>query len=158
MEFWDNYLIYNSGEVYSINKKKFIKPRFDKDGYKRVDLTNKEKVRKTFFIHQLVAIVYKDFTPSVNLVIDHIDENRTNNFLHNLQIITRQQNSRKIKYNNKKNGLPKGVSCNKNKTKFYANISIGGSKCYLGCADTVIEAHDIYMKKYTELMIGVLNP
>ena len=80
------------------------------------------------------------------------------NFLHNLQIITRQQNSRKIKYNNKKNGLPKGVSCNKNKTKFYANIIIGGTKCYLGCADNVIDAHDIYMKKYTELMIGVLNP
>tara|TARA_R110000737_G_scaffold4037_2_gene13377 strand:+ start:118 stop:591 length:474 start_codon:yes stop_codon:yes gene_type:complete len=156
MEFYDNYLIYNSGDVYSIKSKKFLKPRFDRDGYKRVDLY-KDNVAKTFFIHQLVAIVYKDYVPNNKLVIDHIDDNRTNNFLHNLQIITRQQNSRKIKYPNKKNGLPKGITTNKHKTKFYANIKIDGVKCYLGCSNNLIEAHDIYMKKYTELMIGVLN-
>jgi hypothetical protein len=157
MEFWDNYIVYNSGEVFSKKRKKFLKQRNDKDGYKRVDLTNKDKVRKTFLIHKLVAIVYMNFKPQTDLVIDHIDDNRINNYLHNLQIITRQQNSRKIKYSNKKNGMPKGVSCNKKKNKFYANIRIDGTLCFLGCYNTMEEARDKYMEKYTELMIGVLN-
>ena len=46
MEFWDNYIVYNSGEVFSKKRKKFLKQRNDKDGYKRVDLTNKDKVKK----------------------------------------------------------------------------------------------------------------
>jgi hypothetical protein len=158
MEYWDNYIVYNSGDVWSKKRKKFLKPRFDKDGYKRVDLTNKEKKRKTFHIHKLVAIVYMKFQPtSVDICIDHIDDDKLNNYLHNLQIITRQQNSRKIKYKNKKDGLPKGVSSNKTKTKFYANICIDGARCYLGCYNSIHEAQAKYMEKYSELMVGVLN-
>ena len=38
IENYSNYLIYNSGEIFSIKRKKFLKSRFDKDGYKRCDL------------------------------------------------------------------------------------------------------------------------
>ena len=58
---FSNYLIYNSGDVYSIKRKIFIKSRFDKNNYKRVTLWNDDKKMKTLKIHQLVAMAYLDF-------------------------------------------------------------------------------------------------
>ena len=101
IENFSNYLIYNNGDVYSIKRNIFIKPRFDKDGYKRISIWNDDKKMKTIKIHQLVAMAYLDFKldglSNSKLVIDHIDNNKVNNYLHNLQIITRVQNTRRIK-------------------------------------------------------------
>ena len=35
-----DYLVYPTGDIYSIRSKKYLKPRYDKNGYKRVDLRN----------------------------------------------------------------------------------------------------------------------
>ena len=111
IENYSNYLIYNNGDVYSIRRKIFLKPRLDKNGYKRIDIFNDNKQSKTIYIHQLVAIAYLDFIlePNSNLCIDHINNEITNNYLHNLQVITREQNIRKSKIN-KKSGLSRGVT------------------------------------------------
>ena len=37
---YPDYMIYPSGDIYSIRRKIFLKPRFDKDGYKRISLKN----------------------------------------------------------------------------------------------------------------------
>ena len=148
---FSNYLIYNSGEIYSIKRKIFLKARFDKDNYKRVDLSNKNK-SKTFFVHQLVAIAYLNHDLSKNLCIDHINNDRTNNYLHNLQIITKEQNSRKVNIK-KKSGLQKGV--HKSGNKYISKICINREQIILGVFDTEEEASECYNNKFNELMVDV---
>jgi len=150
---FSNYLIYNNGEVYSIRRQKFLKPRFDKDGYKRVDIRSDLKQPYTFLIHKLVALAYLEFVPAPNLTIDHIDNNPTNNYLHNLQICTRVQNIMRQK-RPKKNGLPRGVYRIGNKYK--AQITIMGKLMNLGLFHTVEEASDAYMIEFNKIMENVI--
>lgn len=154
IENYSNYLIYNSGEVYSIKRKLFLKPRYDKDGYKRCDLKSDDKKSKTFFIHQLVAIAYLNLDLSIkNLCVDHIDGSRTNNYLHNLQVITRQQNTRKGNHK-KKSGLMRGVYRQGN--KFTSKISINKKLINLGLFETELEAYGAYKIEYDKLMKNVI--
>ena len=103
-----DYLIYPTGEVYSLRRQIFLKTRFDKDGYKRVDIKNilLQKVQ-TLKIHQLVAMKYLNHTMNTGLVVDHIDNNKVNNAVHNLQLLTPIQNTLKYFYTKvQKNGFP----------------------------------------------------
>ena len=47
---FSNYLIYNSGEIYSIRNKKFLKKRYDRDGYPRISISSDNKKQYTFHI------------------------------------------------------------------------------------------------------------
>ncbi len=91
-----DYLIYPNGEVYSKRRKIMLKPRYDKDGYKRISLKNVfTKKLETVKIHYLVSKCYLGYTKDCGLVVDHIDNDKNNNYLHNLQLITQEQNQRK---------------------------------------------------------------
>lgn len=154
IENYSNYLIYNSGEIYSIRRKKFLKYRYDKDGYRRVDLKSDDKKSKTFFIHQLVAIAYLNLDLSIkNLCVDHIDGTRTNNYLHNLQVITRTQNTRKGNHK-KKSGLLRGVYRQGN--KFTSKITIDKKTINLGLFETELKAYEAYKIEYDKLMENVI--
>ena len=103
-----DYLIYPTGEVYSIRNKKYLKPRFDKNGYKRVDIKNiiLQKVQ-TLKLHQLVAMKYLGHIPNNGLVVDHINNNKLDNGVHNLQLLTPLNNTLKYFHTKvQKNGLP----------------------------------------------------
>ena len=103
-----DYLIYPTGEVYSIRNKKYLKPRFDKNGYKRVDIKNiiLQKVQ-TLKLHQLVAMKYLGHIPNNGLVVDHINNNKLDNAVHNLQLLTPLNNTLKYFHTKiQKNGLP----------------------------------------------------
>ena len=153
IENFSNYLIYNNGDVYSIKRNIFIKPRFDKNGYKRVSIWNDDKKNKTLKIHQLVAMAYLDFKldglSNSKLVIDHIDNNKVNNYLHNLQIITRVQNTRRIK-KVRKSGLLTGVYRIGNKFKSF--IRINKKRLDLGLFNNEIDAHNEYMIYFNKEM------
>ena len=155
---FSNYLIYNNGDIYSVKRAIFLKPRYDRDGYPRVGLVSDDKKNITLKLHQLVCMAYLDFelegSYKSKLVIDHIDNNKNNNYLHNLQIITREQNIRK---NNKKNksGLLKGVYRSGN--KFCSNIRINKQTIYLGTFNTELEAHSAYKTAVEPLMQNVIT-
>lgn len=85
------YKVSNYGEVYSIHSNKLLKPTLDKDGYARVVLY-KNRQRKTFGVHRLVAITYIP-NPNNYPCMNHKDENKQNNAADNLEWCT-------IKYNN----------------------------------------------------------
>jgi hypothetical protein len=71
--------------------------------------------------------------PSKDLQIDHIDHNGLNNQKSNLRLCSRagnMQNTRKAI--NKKTSPYKGVTWNKQKSKFTAQIRINGKMQYLG--------------------------
>lgn len=85
------YEVSNSGQVKSIYRyKKILKPMISNTGYERVDLF-KNKVRKQFSVHRLVAMAFidnKDKKPFVN----HKDENKRNNNVDNLEWVTHIEN------------------------------------------------------------------
>ena len=117
---YPDYYIYPTGHIYSIRNKKYLKPRFDKDGYERFTLKNKitNKIN-TMKTHQLVAMKYLNHTKTNGLVVDHIDNDKLNNAIHNLQLLTPLQNILKHVFTKiQKNGLPSCITY-KIKKKIY---------------------------------------
>jgi hypothetical protein len=97
------YYIEKNGEIYSQDRidaigrfcegQKMI-PRLNKEGYYRVGL-RKNGTQKHFFVHRLLAIVYIP-NPYNHPCINHIDRNRKNNNLNNLEWCTIMYNSQSI--------------------------------------------------------------
>lgn len=96
------YKVSNHGRVKSITRyvkhrkggyqkirKRILKQTTDKDGYKRVDLSKKGKV-KTFKVHQLVMLAFKG--PCNGQDVMHLDGNPANNLLDNLRYGSRSCN------------------------------------------------------------------
>lgn len=89
----------NYENLYEVNEfgnirnkyKKILSPHFDKDGYLRIDLY-KNKVRKKFGIHQLVALSFIDGYFE-GAVVNHIDEDKANNHFSNLEWVTVKENT-----------------------------------------------------------------
>ena len=87
------YAITSCGKVWSYRNECFLKPIADKKGYLIVNLCKDGKV-KNYKIHRLVAEAYipnPDNLPQV----DHIDNDKTHNYVNNLQWITHRDNCRK---------------------------------------------------------------
>lgn len=133
----DNYAINKKGEIFRIkyndkaNKKKYekklpLKLKFstDKDGYKRVSLSFDGKP-KIFYVHRLVATQYLEHEEFKNQV-NHIDGNKSNNNVENLEWVTQSENRKHclkyLKPNLKNNKLSKKVvqlDMNNNVIKIY---------------------------------------
>lgn len=87
------YAITSCGKVWSYRSKKFLKPGSNKNGYLQVGL-RKDKEKRTFLIHRLVAEAYIP-NPNNYETVDHIDFDRTNNCVNNLQWMSHSENARK---------------------------------------------------------------
>ena len=87
------YGITSCGRVYSYRNKRFLTPRVNNNGYLFVDLYKNGKAKK-FLIHRLVAQAYLP-NPENLPEVDHIDNDKTHNYINNLQWITRKDNVRK---------------------------------------------------------------
>ena len=68
-----------------------LKPSMSK-GYYRVTFSNNHK-RKSYFVHRLVAMAFLD-NYSDTLQVNHIDGNKLNNCIDNLEMVTIQENIR----------------------------------------------------------------
>lgn len=108
MELWkdipeyDNYQVSNLGKVKSKARKvvfghssrmdpeRIMALAEDKDGYYRVALS-KDGKKKRFFVHRLVGMAWIE-NPEELPVINHIDGNKQNNELSNLEWCTRSEN------------------------------------------------------------------
>lgn len=84
------YAVTEDGQVWGYKRKRFLSPTADKDGYLRVSLS-KDSQSKTYKIHRLVAEAY---LPNPNNLpeVHHIDTNRTNNNISNLQWVSKEEN------------------------------------------------------------------
>ena len=63
----------------------------DQDGYRIIGLTNKDGVRKTEKVHRLVCAAFIGPCPD-GYQVGHIDENKANNFIGNLEYVTCKEN------------------------------------------------------------------
>jgi hypothetical protein len=71
--------------------------------------------------------------PSAKMCIDHIDGNKANDRIQNLQILTNQQNCAKGKKRTNGSSKYRGVFFHKRANKFIAEIKKCGKKYHLGC-------------------------
>ena len=143
------YQINENGDVKSINykntnKEGILKPCINTSGYKMVVLMKNNK-RKSYYIHKLVAITFLNHKPcGMKQVINHIDFNKLNNNLNNLEIITQVENVNKRRIKTSSNY--EGVSFHKNSKKWISRITIENKSVYLGIFLTEKEAYDKYLQ------------
>jgi hypothetical protein len=130
-------------------KEKILKNITTNNDYSRVFLCKKGVV-KTVSVHQLVAITFLGHKPNgYKLVCDHIDNDKFNNRLDNLQIISARENTSK----DKKGGSSKyiGVYWDSEKRKWVSAISINNKRKYLGRFDKEKDASNAYKNKLNQL-------
>ena len=89
------YAVTSCGRVYSYRNECFLKPKREKNGYLRVQLC-KNGEGKMYSLHRLVAQAYLP-NPENLPQVDHIDNDKTHNYVNNLQWITSRDNNRKSK-------------------------------------------------------------
>lgn len=123
----------------------------DINGYRRLQLRKNGK-QQYYFIHQLVWDAFGDKPRNGRkLVPDHINDNKENNRIDNLQLLTHRANVSKGKLKLKTNGLPTGVTKNSSCNMFKAQIRIKGKIKYLGLFKTIKEANEIYQNKLLQI-------
>ena len=161
MEIWKDivgyeglYQVSNMGNVKSLNynrtgKERLLKLNTNTYGYNRISLS-KNSITKDFKVHQLMAIVFLNHTPNGNtLVVDHINDIKTDNRLENLQVVTNRFNSRKTQGNY--SSKYKGVCLKRKTNKWGACISIDGKLKHLGYFEKEYDAHVAYQNKLLSL-------
>lgn len=89
--FESKYMVTNDGRVFSTYLNDFLKPFYSKGGYVRVKLNYGDRSKK-FMIHRLVAMAFIN-NPDNKSCVDHIDRNRSNNNVENLQWVTSKENA-----------------------------------------------------------------
>jgi len=133
-----------------ISKEKILKPFLCKSrGYPTIRISNKN-VKKSFPIHKLVAILFLNHNPNGhNIVVDHIDNNKLNNKVNNLQLVSSRVNASKDKKN--KTSKYTGVSWNKTRKLWASQIYYNKKHYKLGFFQDEIEAHLAYQNKLKTL-------
>lgn len=134
-------------------KGKILKNCNDTHGYLFVVLSKNGKI-KTIRVHKLVAITFLNHEPcGLDLVVDHIDNNKLNNKVSNLQLITQRSNTSKDK-----SGICKstGVSINAY-GKFISHIYLDGKDYHLGTFKSEKEASDVYEEVLQDYKNGIIN-
>ena len=90
---FEDYTIDETGNVFSIRKNKYLKQTINRNGYCKVTL-QKDKYRKMFSVHRLVAQAYlKNY--SNTLQVNHINGIKTDNRVENLEMVTAKENMQK---------------------------------------------------------------
>lgn len=87
-----NYYVTNTGKVWSQISHKEMIPIIDKDGYLRVRLTLNSGKRRNFPVHCLVLMMFAPVINMMSLQVNHIDGNKFNNNIDNLEWCTSQEN------------------------------------------------------------------
>lgn len=101
---FDDYFISNKARVYSTKTHRFIGNKNKKTGYCTVTLSKGRKSATRYIAH-LVMEYFGTEKPEGKYEIDHIDSNKDNNTIENLQWLTHQENLEKrneYKQNRKK--------------------------------------------------------
>ena len=127
-----------------------LNPEVTRNGYHRVKLCI-NGVGSRYTVHQLVAIAFLGHIINGHkTVVDHVDNDKTNNIVDNLQLITNRHNCSKDIKN--KTSKYTGVSYNKRyKNKWVAQIQVNGKKVDIGRFTTESEAGEAYQKHLQEI-------
>lgn len=155
-EYIGMYQVSNLGNVKSVERYSFesrnkkprillslmLKSYISTNGYRYVSLCkNGKSIHKS--IHQLVAIAFLNHKPcGYKLVVNHIDNNRLNNNINNLEIVTQSVNTNKVHLRNENTGIYK------DRKKWSATVHKNYKKIHIGNYETkedAINARKLYL-------------
>ena len=146
---YSGYFVSRCGKIVSIKIKggcgsvDITKPRYhsckiDKDGYKEVCLSMVVNGKQKRIYRRLHRLVYETWVGKIEGVIDHIDSDRTNNNISNLQDVSASKNV-KLRYDRAGNRIFKGT---KNDVEFTLSVIRFPELCeHLHCSESTIRAH-----------------
>jgi hypothetical protein len=148
------YQVSNLGRVYSLPKfnHKGLYMSFGKtmNNYYFVYLYRNNK-SKSFRIHQLVAMAFLNHKINGNkLVVDHINNDKSDNRAENLQIVTQRHNTSKDKNNCSSKYV--GVSWNKAAKKWKVAIRDKDKRIHLGYYTDELEASKAYQEELKRII------
>lgn len=142
------YFVSNLGRFKRIKKygERILIPSKSANGYMVVGicLNNKNKVVK---IHRLVASLFIRH-PKKDEVVNHIDFDKSNNRLENLEWVSHMENL--SHYQTRRNDTSsKKVGCSYNNQfkKWVAAITLPAGRKYLGLFETETDAHNAYIRE-----------
>ena len=95
-----NYYITDDGKVWSERTQKYLSFQYDKNGYVKVQMRSTDNKSHRYSIHRLVLENFKPVEKMENLQVNHIDGNKKNNNLTNLEWTTSEENIRHAIDNN----------------------------------------------------------
>lgn len=96
---WEGlYACDTKGQIYSYRTNKFLSPSKNKRGYLHVTFT-KDGKRYDYRVQRLIAMTFLD-NPENKEQVNHIDGNKLNNCLENLEWVTPEENIEHAKTNN----------------------------------------------------------
>ena len=145
------YQVSNLGRVKSFknNKQMILKTPPDSHGYYKCNL-HLNGNKKSFNVHKLVAMAFLNHKPKGHkIVIDHINGDKLNNKVDNLQLISNRQNTSK----DRKGGSSKyvGVAWYKPLNKWRVHIRIDGRVKHLGYFIDELAAAKAYQNELKSL-------
>jgi ribosomal protein L22 len=157
IEGYEDYEVSSFGRVKSFKSKKnivgrILKPNLVK-GYFVVGLC-KDKKEKKASIHQLVAAAFLNYKyDRVNSVVNHIDGNKTNNNISNLEVVTQRKNLSTCFRSDRDiiTSRNPGVCFDKIHKKWRATVDVKGKHIFQKCFDSELEAAAAYQSKLIEL-------
>ncbi len=145
------YEISSYGRVKSLrfNKELILKLRIGTKHYQDVGLY-KNKIKSTREIHQLVAEAFLNHKPcGLKLVVDHINNDKLDNRVENLRIITQRENANRKHL--KSTSKYTGVCFDATNKKWKAAIRINGKQTHLGLFTEEYDAYLAYQNKLNSL-------
>ena len=138
------YQISNFGNVKNCKTNLIKNAYLEKNGYYSITL-RKNGTGKTRKIHQLVAESFLNHKRcGLKLVVNHIDLDKTNNKVDNLEIITNRENCNRKHLKSSSKYI--GVHWNTKDKKWKSVISINGKSKFLGYFISELEASKAYQE------------
>jgi hypothetical protein len=138
----------NSKLVKRVVNEKLLSLGKDKDGYLMAILCQ-DGIRKTVKIHRLVADAFINKIDGKNIV-NHIDSNKSNNILSNLEWVSSLENNCHSRLKMKTSSKYVGVYFNKKDNNFRSTATIDGKTIILGRFKNEEDAYKIRCKFLNE--------
>lgn len=127
-----------------------LKYSISRDGYKKIALSNCGK-QKHYTMHVLVWDHFGDrLRNGRKLQVDHIDNDKLNCKIDNLQLLTQRQNTTKYYKTKSTTSKYAGVYWNKSSKRWRSSITINGKQIMLGNFINEHNAHMEYQKRLKE--------
>ena len=144
------YKVSNFGNIKN-NKDKILKSSLYKNGYLMINLCKYGTVKKRL-IHQLVAEAFLNHKRcGFKLVVNHINFDKTNNNLTNLEIVTSRENCNKKHLKSTSQYI--GVSLNKENNKWRARIVLNSKIKHLGYFTDELDASKAYQLELSKITV-----